>query len=320
MPEMNGYELCKKIKSNKNTEDIPVILLTQLSDAEEIIEGLSCGADSFITKPFNEDHLLSIITRFISDENHLNHGKVPFGVQIFYKGEKRLIQAEQQNVIKLVLSIYEAAIQQNEKLIQTQEELRSLNERLESLVEDRTADLTAEIKLSNQLTTRLKESEEIFQHFLYNSPVYIFFKDQDIRSKMLSKNFEQMIGRPINEIIGKTMDDLFPSDLAKKMIADDKIILSERKTIVVDEELNGRYYNTIKFPIIINGQPLYLAGFTTDITERILAVEELKNKLDELQRFHNLTVGRELTMIELKKEVNELLRQSGEKEKYVIVK
>src|SRR5664279_2628858 len=49
MPEMNGFELCNKIKSNERTENTPVILLTSLSDPEEVIEGLSCGADSFIT-------------------------------------------------------------------------------------------------------------------------------------------------------------------------------------------------------------------------------------------------------------------------------
>jgi PleD family two-component response regulator len=44
MPGMNGFELCEKIKSDINTADIPVILLTSLSDPEEVIEGLSCGA------------------------------------------------------------------------------------------------------------------------------------------------------------------------------------------------------------------------------------------------------------------------------------
>jgi two-component system, sensor histidine kinase and response regulator len=159
MPEINGFELCKRIKFNKITSKIPVILLTRLSDSEEIIEGLSCGADSFITKPYNEDHLLSNIARFISNENHTNQKKVPFGVQIFYKGEKRLIQAEQQNVINLMLSIYEGAIQQNEKLIQTKEELRSLNEKLEAIVEERTLDLIEEIKVSKLIAARLKESE-----------------------------------------------------------------------------------------------------------------------------------------------------------------
>ncbi|HZY24918.1 MAG TPA: PAS domain S-box protein, partial [Bacteroidales bacterium] len=163
MPEMNGYELCKKIKSNKNTEDIPVILLTRLSDPEEIIEGLSCGADSFITKPYNEKHLLSNIYRILSIENGHDYQKVPFGVQILFNGEKRTIQAEQQNVIRLMLDIYEGAVYQNEKLIQTREELRLLNEQLESAVEERTSDLREEMNLSNQIAEKLRESEEKFR-------------------------------------------------------------------------------------------------------------------------------------------------------------
>lgn len=160
MPEMNGFELCRKIKFNKNTADIPVILLTRLTDTEEIIEGLSCGADSFITKPYNEDYLLSNIARFLSDENPEHQKRVPFGVQILFKGKNRFIQAEQQNIIKLMLDIYEGAIHQNERLLQTQEELRLLNEKLESLVDDRTSDLLEEIKLSNQIAERLKENEK----------------------------------------------------------------------------------------------------------------------------------------------------------------
>ena len=56
-----------------------------------------------------------------------------------------------------------------------------------------------------------------------------------------------------------------------------------------------------------------------DITERKKSEEELHQKIDELLRFHNLTVGRELAMIELKKEVNEMLKNLGQEEKYVIV-
>jgi PAS domain S-box-containing protein len=55
-----------------------------------------------------------------------------------------------------------------------------------------------------------------------------------------------------------------------------------------------------------------------DITERTLAEIALKEKMNELKRFHSLVIGRELRMIELKKEVNELLRKSGLEEKYLI--
>lgn len=129
----------------------------------------------------------------------------------------------------------------------------------------------------------LREQEEIFRHFMEHSPVYVFFKDENIRAVKLSKNYETMLGRPLNELLGKSMDELFPSALAKKMIADDMEILNQQKTVVVDEEFNGRYYTTIKFPIVIDGKPRYLAGYTIDITDRKKneeALLELNNSLE----------------------------------------
>ena len=57
MPEMNGYELCKAIKENVKLKDIPVILLTSLSDPEDVINGLVSGANNFIVKPYDENFL-----------------------------------------------------------------------------------------------------------------------------------------------------------------------------------------------------------------------------------------------------------------------
>ncbi len=64
------------------------------------------------------------------------------------------------------------------------------------------------------------------------------------------------------------------------------------------------------------GQPVWMFGTTQDVTERKLSEDMLKSKVEELERFQRVMVGRELTMIELKREVNELLRQSGREEKY----
>lgn len=131
-----------------------------------------------------------------------------------------------------------------------------------------------DITESRRAQEALKETEEIFSHFLRYSPIYVFFKDKNIRSLRLSKNFEEFLGRPLEELIGKTMDDLFPSDLAKKMIEDDKQVMQNGKMVVLEEEFNGHYYTTIKFPIIVRGKARYLAGFMLDITDRKLV--ELK--------------------------------------------
>jgi two-component system cell cycle sensor histidine kinase/response regulator CckA len=129
----------------------------------------------------------------------------------------------------------------------------------------------------------LQKSEEIFNRFMEHSPIYVFFKDEEMRSLRLSRNFETMLGKPLAELLGKSMDELFPSELAKNMVADDIRTMKEGKVVAVDEELDGRFYSTIKFPIVIDGKPRYLAGYTADITERKRSAEE-KARLEDLLR------------------------------------
>src|SRR5687767_9411859 len=54
MPEMDGYQLCRQIKADRQLADVSVILLTALSDPKDVIRGLECGADNFIVKPYDE--------------------------------------------------------------------------------------------------------------------------------------------------------------------------------------------------------------------------------------------------------------------------
>ncbi len=139
-------------------------------------------------------------------------------------------------------------------------------------------DITRRKRIEDELRT----TEEIFSLFLENSPIYIFFKDASIRSLRLSRNYEQMIGKPLNELLGKSMDELFPSDFARKMTADDMRILEEGKLINVAEEFNGRYYETTKYPIFQDGKACYLAGYTIDVTERKYAEEKLASEKERL--------------------------------------
>lgn len=65
MPEMDGIEMCKLMKSSVETDHIPIIMLTAKSDIENRIEGLSIGADSYITKPFHPKHLTVRVSKLI---------------------------------------------------------------------------------------------------------------------------------------------------------------------------------------------------------------------------------------------------------------
>lgn len=61
MPEMDGFEACKKLKSSVNTMHIPIIMVTALQDVSDRIQGLEAGADDFLTKPINDTALFARI-------------------------------------------------------------------------------------------------------------------------------------------------------------------------------------------------------------------------------------------------------------------
>ncbi len=65
MPEMDGFETCIKLKADPETAHIPVVMVTALSEVEDRIRGLSCGADDFITKPIDELHLFARVKSLI---------------------------------------------------------------------------------------------------------------------------------------------------------------------------------------------------------------------------------------------------------------
>jgi signal transduction histidine kinase/ligand-binding sensor domain-containing protein/DNA-binding response OmpR family regulator len=73
MPVMDGNTLCRKLKRHPQTNHIPIILLTAKAQANDRVEGLECGADSFITKPFNVDVLRSTISNLIDSRRVLKN-------------------------------------------------------------------------------------------------------------------------------------------------------------------------------------------------------------------------------------------------------
>jgi len=103
MPEMNGVELCNKIKNERNTSHIPVILLTARSGEEQKIEGFEAGADDYITKPFSFEILQSRIKnlihqREIFQKDFRKHIEVKASSIVISSLDEKLIQ----NAIKLV--------------------------------------------------------------------------------------------------------------------------------------------------------------------------------------------------------------------------
>ena len=144
MPEMDGYELCRQIKANESYGgDISVILLTALSQPQAVIWALQCGADKFLTKPYNENQLMSTIQHL--NENLKRQDPPQKGIDISYSGETYFIDSTRSQIINLLLSTYETAVTKNLELSEAQNELERLNKGLEEIVNKRTVVLRAEI-------------------------------------------------------------------------------------------------------------------------------------------------------------------------------
>lgn len=145
MPKMDGYELCRKIKSDPSTKDIPVILLTALSDLQDVVKALESGADNFITKPYTEKFLLSrirhvLVNQRLRSRNRNSDG----GIDVFFAESRYSLSSEPAQIADLLLSTFENAVQKNlelqdanQQLLAVQQELKQKNIQLKRLNEQK---------------------------------------------------------------------------------------------------------------------------------------------------------------------------------------
>ncbi|MFZ4520341.1 MAG: LytS/YhcK type 5TM receptor domain-containing protein [Bacteroidales bacterium] len=166
----------------------------------------------------------------------------------------------------------------------------------------------------------LRESENKFTLFMDHLRAFAFIKDSESRAIFVNKNMNEVLGA--SAWLGLKPDDFFPGEFGEQMIREDLKVLDEG-FLIIEEQVPGvtgevRCYETQKFIIPREGQDPLLGGIAIDITDRKLAEEALKQKALELERFNTLMIGRELKMIDLKKEINSLCLILGKEEKYII--
>ncbi len=150
MPEMDGYEMCKRIRSDEDFKGVGVILLTCLSEPHDVIRGLVAGADNFLPKPYESTMLLQMVKEM--HEGTSGQGKD--NPRINFHGKSYQVSATRAQLLNFFLSLYEDTLRKNEQLARAQKELQYVNENLARLVNERTADLSQEVE------SRKKAEEE----------------------------------------------------------------------------------------------------------------------------------------------------------------
>src|SRR5919199_652924 len=69
MPEMDGYEVCSKLKADERTKDIPVIFVSALSDVLDKVKAFGVGGVDYITKPFQEEEVLARVSTHLTNQH-----------------------------------------------------------------------------------------------------------------------------------------------------------------------------------------------------------------------------------------------------------
>jgi CheY-like chemotaxis protein len=131
---MDGYDMCAALKHDTALKDIPVVLLTALTDVEDLMRGLRAKVDYYIAKPYQEDDLLSRIAAIIDGLVQQKGEPGQEQLEILLRGTRYVIVPDRQQLMRLLLSTYEnysAVLQQNRLLTTAQLQLKTRNLQLQ---------------------------------------------------------------------------------------------------------------------------------------------------------------------------------------------
>ncbi len=175
-----------------------------------------------------------------------------------------------------------------------------------------------ESKLAEEL---LRQSRTLLKSIVDGTSDAIYIKDLQGRYLLFNAGAARAVGKSEQEVLGHDDTALFTADEARTVMEGDRKVMESAKTTTYEEVVTTpdgvRTYLSTKGPIFDStGRVTGLFGIARDITERKQAEEKWKKQMDELISWHNVTIGRENRVIELKKEVNELLAKLGQPPRY----
>jgi signal transduction histidine kinase len=148
MPGMSGYDFCRAVKKTDKGRATPVVLLSTLADPMDIIRGLECGADNFITKPYEPEQLMNRIRTVLQNREVRGSGKVTFGIEVVFLGKTFLVNSEKEQILDLLIATFEDIVRTNRGLQESKalltaakQEIELYAQELERRVKERTDEL-----------------------------------------------------------------------------------------------------------------------------------------------------------------------------------
>ena len=129
MPGISGYDVCRRIKATPSLATMPVILLTSLTNPIDVVHALECGADSFLSKPCEPDHLVARVNSLLSSRQ-LRAAAAGPGVAVLFQNQRFSVAANREQVIDLLLSAFEDMARKQEELVAARDALADKHQEL----------------------------------------------------------------------------------------------------------------------------------------------------------------------------------------------
>jgi PAS domain S-box-containing protein len=132
MPGMSGYDLTRRIKGDPGFQHLPVILLTSLTDPLDIVRGLECGADNYVTKPYDPALLVARVRHAVGQRRLRRESRASLGVTVSFLGTQFTINSDREQILDLFISSVEDVVRANQALEESQRELAAAQQQLEN--------------------------------------------------------------------------------------------------------------------------------------------------------------------------------------------
>ncbi|MGH9829351.1 MAG: PAS domain-containing protein, partial [Blastocatellia bacterium] len=148
----------------------------------------------------------------------------------------------------------------------------------------------------------IQESNRFMGNVLEYSPAIIYVIGKDGRYRMVNQNWERIVGRSRDEIIGQRWEDIWPADIAGQWSRDDLAVIESAAPLAAEEHVDtpsgSRYLYTVRFPLVDQeGQVEAVSGISIDITDRKRAEHALAESEVRFRRtFEHAAVGMALTL------------------------
>jgi len=298
MPEMDGYELCRRVKADASLTDLPVILVTTLSDPQDVIRGLECRADNFILKPYDERYLLSRVQFVLINREMRNNDQPGMGIEIFFEGQRHFITADRLQILNLLLSTYEAAMQRNRELTLAEDTLRGTNSALQELtaeLEQRVLERTQDLERINYA---LRDSEARLRLVIDTALDAVVTIDEAGTIRDWNAQAEAIFGWKSEEALGKQMADLIvPSQHREAHLRGVDHFHNTGHGPLLNRriEITALRKDGSEFPIELSIAPVRtnetwnFSAFARDITERRRAEQKLTAQVERLSLLQQIT-------------------------------